>query len=754
MNLFSLCDASSPSPSHSPPPSALLLPEILHLIFSHLAQHDLVSRTSLVCQLWRSVSQMLIPGIITWKDTLSSEDQALFFSAMRAAHFRTLRIVAQDHRTLLCFESGIEQHIRDAWARFHQELSGPSAAEPSDNKTLAEQRAMDVKTPWRKLVFVGWNCFNQRLDSLLCGNVRFETIRALHVEHLTPGEFDLSCVLNELSALQELILEAFISTPYTDGRNALVTWKEREQQLQQDPTSARSFLRLRTLALRQIMIDQTTLQTVLAALPLLTSLELRRSVVLQERSSATVANIAALSSFDRTALLSHVSQHCPRLIHFHLSTPDTILQIQDIAYLSTSFQRLESIALSSNGMHLQFLSLPLFTDRLTTLEIEGRHFISDRSNNWLQVYLCQAPLLLHLRAQRVPLCTTNFVLKPRTTFQTDALGVHETVHEGSLQFDKPVWACRNLRTLHLHIDASRSSPAEMDDMAEHRVLFGYLSRVCPRLEEISLYRVRFKPLIQTGLCLLWRLQRLRRFKVIYTCDWRIEMQPTLAVESDLEWMALGMVDMRGVLPGQRSPLDKAMVPPKAARQSLGGKAVRWILGRTAAGTGEHEGPGIMGVSKVEREKRVQATVDHVHRICRMNFEVSISEELEEMKKHALELRRQDVPMVEEGRVDVDDRRMRYSKSPECDVQDELLSLDVKEMTQLSKVENVLRELQRLVCMSASTARDVNRCFAWPELESFEVYQIVDRPTEKTMRKYEDLLQQIRPDAGSQEQFMY
>ncbi|KAF9560523.1 hypothetical protein EC968_006141, partial [Mortierella alpina] len=512
MSRFSLCDAPSPSPSSSLAPSALLLPEILHLIFSHLDQHDLLGRTSLVCQLWRSVSQMLILGTITWKDILSSNDQALFFSTMRAGHLRTLRIVAQDHRTLLCLAGGIEQHICDAWARLHRELGKPSGATHADNNTLADHFAADTKMPWRKLVFSGWNCINQQLDPLLCGNGRFEAIRALHVEHLTPGQFDLSCVLNELPAMEELVVEAFISTPYTERRNALITWTEREQQLRQDPTSTRSFLRLQTLAMRQIMVDQATLHTMLEALPALRSLELWRTVVLQERHSTVATTATTESLFDRAAFLSHVGQHCPRLKHFHLSMPDAILQTQDIEYISTSFQRLESIALSRDDLYPQLLSLPLFTDRLTTLEIEGRHLHTIRHRNWLQSYLCQAPLLLHLRAQRVPLAATHFILKPRTALRTDTLGANETANEWSSQFDKPVWACRNLRTLHLYIDSRHSSLTEMDDMTEHRVLFGYLSRVCPRLEEISLFQDRFKPLIQTGLCLLWRLRRLRRFK--------------------------------------------------------------------------------------------------------------------------------------------------------------------------------------------------------------------------------------------------
>ncbi|KAF9555187.1 hypothetical protein EC968_009110, partial [Mortierella alpina] len=145
--------APSPSPSSSLVPSALLLTEILHLISSHLEQHDLLGRTSLVGQLWRSVSQMLISGTITWKDILSSKDQALFFSTMRAAHLRTLRIVAQDHRTLLCLAGGIEQHICDAWARLHRELCKPSAATHADNNMLANHFAADTKMPWRQLVF-------------------------------------------------------------------------------------------------------------------------------------------------------------------------------------------------------------------------------------------------------------------------------------------------------------------------------------------------------------------------------------------------------------------------------------------------------------------------------------------------------------------------------------------------------------------------------------------------------------------------
>ncbi|KAF9155790.1 hypothetical protein BG015_008601 [Linnemannia schmuckeri] len=71
---------------------------------------------------------------------------------------------------------------------------------------------------------------------------------------------------------------------------------------------------------------------------------------------------------------------------------------------------------------------------------------------------------------------------------------------------RAVWACRNLKTLHISISKSNYS-----EYAGHRfslLIFGYLSLVCTRLEELSIRSDRMVLDDESGLCLLGRLKYL------------------------------------------------------------------------------------------------------------------------------------------------------------------------------------------------------------------------------------------------------
>ncbi|KAF9908698.1 hypothetical protein EC991_009626 [Linnemannia zychae] len=74
---------------------------------------------------------------------------------------------------------------------------------------------------------------------------------------------------------------------------------------------------------------------------------------------------------------------------------------------------------------------------------------------------------------------------------------------------RTVWACRNLRTLHIAISAlNKSSPNHVSSL----VMFGYLSLVCPRLEELIVKREHLLQDDESGLCLLGRLKYLKRLQ--------------------------------------------------------------------------------------------------------------------------------------------------------------------------------------------------------------------------------------------------
>ncbi|KAF9918024.1 hypothetical protein FBU30_000409, partial [Linnemannia zychae] len=74
---------------------------------------------------------------------------------------------------------------------------------------------------------------------------------------------------------------------------------------------------------------------------------------------------------------------------------------------------------------------------------------------------------------------------------------------------RPVWVCRNLRTLHLFVTGQGQDnytyPISL-------VIFGYLSLVCPRLEQLHLKRELSIFEDEGGVCLLGRLKHLKRLQ--------------------------------------------------------------------------------------------------------------------------------------------------------------------------------------------------------------------------------------------------
>ncbi|KAG0343493.1 hypothetical protein BG004_005270 [Podila humilis] len=76
-----------------------------------------------------------------------------------------------------------------------------------------------------------------------------------------------------------------------------------------------------------------------------------------------------------------------------------------------------------------------------------------------------------------------------------------------------LWACRNLHTLEINFvsteDTSLWLQSELDGQ-DTRTVFGYLSRVCPKLQRVYIGLDYASLHLQSGLCLLSRLERLEK----------------------------------------------------------------------------------------------------------------------------------------------------------------------------------------------------------------------------------------------------
>lgn len=155
-------------------------------------------------------------------------------------------------------------------------------------------------------------------------------------------------------------------------------------------------------------------------------------------------------------------------------------------------------------------------------------------NQWsaprlLHQYLCASPHLLHLRTMQIQYMIEGMDLGRRASFRDlSPLDYYAWTYRQSQGSIRPgIWACRKLRVLEMELHDHNDGDVQLTSPVLSRILFGYLSRVCPRLEEVDIrvpwcclgsmsgpsYSPRLYTQLHGGLCLLSRLTNLRMLRV-------------------------------------------------------------------------------------------------------------------------------------------------------------------------------------------------------------------------------------------------
>ncbi|KAG9072902.1 hypothetical protein KI688_000683 [Linnemannia hyalina] len=190
-------------------------------------------------------------------------------------------------------------------------------------------------------------------------------------------------------------------------------------------------------------------------------------------------------------------------------------------------------------------SLESTTNVVTKLELHCSH----HGSRWHQLelqsvptlihkYLCNSPHLVHLRVIRSAFLIKDMDLFGRRTF--GSLCFHSSNPCNSNIVPDPaessrkleVWQCRNLKTLQFEINA-HLDVIPMTDPVQSRIIFGYISRVCPNLEDLFItcpsvcvdasrrsYIPSLSLKLYGGICLLSRLRSLKRLRIedYYLCQ--------------------------------------------------------------------------------------------------------------------------------------------------------------------------------------------------------------------------------------------
>ncbi|KAG9073182.1 hypothetical protein KI688_000969 [Linnemannia hyalina] len=285
-------------------------------------------------------------------------------------------------------------------------------------------------------------------------------------------------------------------------------------------------LPLRSFELENATFEYSNLTSLLTVCPSLKNLRLI-NIMFMERIDNHPSTLETLQGIDSvsapyitqrvinpkdhaTSLLEHIKQLRLQLRSFHISVyAARTLDLKPGAISSVCPEAAEWTFWTVGLTDTISKELALLTNNVTALD-----FLWDAGSNgrWgitLHQYLCQSPHLLHLRA-------------PKTRFQVEHLDLHNRLSipvevDGS-RVVPGIWRCRRLRTLQVSLEWNihyyENGPTAT------RIVFGYLSRVCPQLEELHLsskrrdmYERKLLLWLEGGICLLANLRHLKRLHV-------------------------------------------------------------------------------------------------------------------------------------------------------------------------------------------------------------------------------------------------
>ncbi|KAK3839447.1 MAG: hypothetical protein JOS17DRAFT_729177 [Linnemannia elongata] len=291
--------------------------------------------------------------------------------------------------------------------------------------------------------------------------------------------------------------------------------------------------------------------------------------------------------------------------------PDGILRDLNHCVEASSVRHIDSISWAPIQEPLR-----VHANHLTSLEILPMTDWTPRWGNALHEFLCESPLLEHLRAGSISYYIENLDLNGLLPGAEDimsdsraddnnnshnnddhhdrdfaSVSTHSTFERH--YFDAPpsskktlkVWACRNLKTLHLEFSRERpkthpngarpgfsctigasmsnqssstrsssfsSSSTVMVPLPDNsprlsRIVYGYISRFCPNLQDLLIRAYRLNMTLRGGFALLTRLPKLKRVAISqYDCHfserdmlpWIMKRRQSLSRIQALQWKAI------------------------------------------------------------------------------------------------------------------------------------------------------------------------------------------------------------------------
>ncbi|KAI9241082.1 MAG: hypothetical protein BYD32DRAFT_406690 [Podila humilis] len=516
--------------------------EVLEMIFARLSSRTVFKSVRLVCKQWYLASQWYLVQNLLWNDNRYAKSKSYFtdWKNLEDVLSGLFNFNNRPCPTRLVWTSNGDMttwsQLVVALARLDQEYEEQQKVQgrnPGMQPSPLQQPKRVV--PLKELVLTGECLFKLRI-SLIAPYLKLLTSLRLHIHNTLELNMDLDSILfKTCPALVRLYVRGGARLVWLSSDSAT-------QEVRQCREASKFRLCLQSLVLHSVQMRQVPLEHYLSMSPHLDELRLLGLDMDGRRSPDW-----------RSKFLSHVQQctFAPQLTSFHLSftgfpldRPEslTVAEIQGlldfgsestgptspqttVATSSKSWlSRVTDWGFALNDIKPAFESLFKIRNLVTTLTLLTPSFNSSTSVlSGLHDYLCASPLLLHLYTDYIVFKVGSldpYAAQHRRKDTVEARRWNGTNAEyDTLMEPRGIWACRNLKTLHAQFSHDQlcyypgsSSHKDMSH-AHSRVIFGYLAKVCPNLEELHIVVPPVKLSLQSGVCLLSRLKRLERFEI-------------------------------------------------------------------------------------------------------------------------------------------------------------------------------------------------------------------------------------------------
>ncbi|KAF9130089.1 hypothetical protein BGW39_003493 [Mortierella sp. 14UC] len=445
--------------------SMLDVPEALERILTFLTLQDRLS-TRLVCKQWYAASRRLLLVQTAWQENPVPANQYHVLRGLGGLDSLTYCLRQKDYDDT--------PNVQVAWSRLKDRVSSGQTA---CLQSLTVSGPVNIQT---------------RIAPLLS---YMTSLANLHLSSVSSTSYTIAMLLDNCPRLRVLDIHSVSSL--RPGRPQVL-----EAGKLQGP------YKLHTLSLYMVCITQDSMETTVATCPALKSLSLMDLIdpLLPIPDAETTS-----TGIDRQRLITTIGESCPNLRHFHCSANQGQRAMVSPMAL---FTNLSSLGLPAQAICPELVTIiQAYTNTLTSLTIEGASDNNVELSASLHQYLCTAAArhLKQLNAPHVLLDDRLLNLKvtiPPTTSPTATATI--TLPTSVTTSDK-IWACRDLISLNISFGTQEDEARNLAESS--RIIFGYLSQVCPRLQHLKVSRDAIDCSLDGGLCLLSELEDLRTLEI-------------------------------------------------------------------------------------------------------------------------------------------------------------------------------------------------------------------------------------------------